>query len=89
VTPERPQVLFADSIQDDIKFLAESAELLRRAEAASTETLVALANPDRDADWQKAEVQRINAESGRHVADPTTVGAEGPGTPGFGTPAAD
>lgn len=86
VAPERPQVLFADSIQDDIKFLAESAELLRRAEAASTETLVALANPDRDGDWQKAEVLRINAESGRGVADPTAVGAEGPGA---GLPAAD
>lgn len=73
---ERPQVLFADSIQDDIKVLAESAELYRRAEAMSTETLVALVNPDRDADWQVAEVSRIMREAGRSVADPTAVGAE-------------
>ncbi|WKD36513.1 capsid protein [Streptomyces xanthophaeus] len=76
VPVERPQVIFADSIQDDIKVLAESAELFRRAEAASTETLVALVNPDRDAEWQAEEVRRIMRESGRDVADPTAVGAE-------------
>ncbi|THA82735.1 hypothetical protein [Streptomyces sp. A0592] len=89
VEVERPRVHFRDSVQDDTKVLAESAELLRRAEAASTETLVALVNPDMDADDQKAEVRRILKESGRDVADPTAVGAEGPGTPGFGTPAAE
>ncbi|MEU9002991.1 capsid protein [Streptomyces sp. NPDC048551] len=88
VVPERPQVLFADSIQDDVKVLAESAALYRQAEAMSTETLVALVNPDRDADWQAEETRRILRESGRDVADPTIVGAEGPGTPGFGAPAA-
>jgi hypothetical protein len=56
--------------------LAESAALLRQAEAASTETLVALVNPDRDADWQAGETSRILRESGRDVADPTAVGAE-------------
>lgn len=89
VPVERPQVLFADSIQDDIKVLAESAELYRRAEAMSTETIVALVNPDRDADWQAEEVRRIMRESGRDVADPTATGAEGPGVPGFGAPAAE
>ncbi|MFJ3834453.1 capsid protein [Streptomyces sp. NPDC090054] len=87
VPVERPKVQFQDSIQDDIKILAESAELLRRAEAASTETLVALVNPDLDADDQAAEVRRIMRESGRDVADPTATGAEGPGVPGFGAPA--
>ncbi|MFD3717266.1 capsid protein [Streptomyces sp. NPDC058674] len=76
VPVERPQVLFADSVQDDVKVLAESAELYRRAEAMSTETLVALVNKDRDADWQAAEVRRIMRESGREVADPAAVGAE-------------
>jgi A118 family predicted phage portal protein len=89
VPVERPQVLFADSIQDDIKVLAESAELYRRADAMSTETLVALVNPDRDADWQAEEVRRIMRESGRDVADPAATGAEGPGSPGFGAPAAE
>ncbi|MFD6968371.1 capsid protein [Streptomyces sp. NPDC059949] len=87
VEVERPKVQFRDSVQDDIKVLAETAELLRRAEGASTETIVALANPDRDADWQAEEVRRINRESGRDVADPTATGAEGPGSPGFGAPA--
>lgn len=86
---ERPQVLFADSIQDDVKTLAESAELMRRAEGASTETLVALLNPGRDADWQAEEVRRIMRESGRDVADPAAVGAEGPGAPSFGAPIAE
>lgn len=87
VPVERPRVVFQDSIQDDIKVLAESADLLRRAEAASTQTLVALVNPDMEADEQRAEVRRILAESGRDVADPAATGAEGPGAPGFGSPA--
>ncbi|MFE6079982.1 capsid protein [Streptomyces virginiae] len=86
VPVERPQVLFSDSIQDDIKFLAESAELLRRAEAASTETLVALANPDRDEEWQKAEVRRINAESGRTVNSPDGAPGLPPGGDDGGLP---
>ncbi|MFB6809420.1 capsid protein [Streptomyces sp. NPDC056387] len=73
---ERPTVLFADSVQDDIKVLAEAAALFRQAEAMSTETLVALVNQDRDADWQAEETRRILGESGRAVADPTAVGAE-------------
>lgn len=89
VAVERPKVLFADSIQDDVKVLAESAELMRRAEAASTETLVALVNPDRDADWQAEEVTRIMRESGRDVADPAATGAEGFGAPAFGAPAGE
>jgi len=84
---ERPQVLFQDSIQDDVKVLAESAALYRQAEAMSTETLVALVNPDRDAEWQAEETRRIMRESGRDVADPAAVGAEGPGAPGFVAPA--
>ncbi|MEU5608444.1 capsid protein [Streptomyces sparsogenes] len=74
---ERPEVRFQDSVQDDIKTLAETADALRRAEAASTEILVALVHPDWDEADQKAEVQRILAESGRAVADPMDVGAEG------------
>lgn len=83
VEVERPDVQFADSVQDDIKTLAESAELLRRAEAASTEVLVALVNPDLDADGQKEEVARILKETGRDVADPAMTGAEGGGHAGF------
>ncbi|MGW7198466.1 phage portal protein [Streptomyces chryseus] len=77
VEVERPDVRFQDSVQDDIKTLAETAELLRRAEAASTEILVALTNPGMDEDDQKAEVARIKSESGRDVSDPTMTGSEG------------
>lgn len=86
VEVERPDVQFADSVQDDIKTLAETAELLRRAEGASTETIVALVNPDLDADGQEAEVARILKETGRDVADPALTGAEGGGHAGFPSP---
>ncbi|MER6515085.1 hypothetical protein [Nonomuraea sp. NPDC001636] len=76
VEVERPEVRFADSIQDDVKTLAESADLLRRAEAASTEALVALVNPGMPLEEQKKEVARIKGESGRDTADPTETGAE-------------
>ena len=83
VDVERPDVVFQDSVQDDIKTLAETAELLRRAEAASTETLVALTRPDLDEDDQREEVDRILKETGRLVADPVMTGAEGGGHAGF------
>lgn len=86
VEPERPDVEFADSVQDDIKTLAETAAALRQAEAASTEVLVGLVHPDWDETDQKAEVGRILKESGRDVADPTQTGAEGEGVPRAGVP---
>lgn len=86
VEVERPDVVFQDSVQDDIKTLAETAELLRRAEAASTETLVALTRPDLDEQDQRQEVDRILKETGRLVADPVLTGAEGEGVPDAGFP---
>ncbi|MDX3582529.1 phage portal protein [Streptomyces europaeiscabiei] len=86
VEVERPDVVFQDSVQDDIKTLAETAELLRRAEAASTETLVALTRPDLDEVDQREEVDRILKETGRLVADPVMTGAEGEGVPNAGFP---
>ncbi|MFF7452109.1 MULTISPECIES: capsid protein [unclassified Streptomyces] len=83
VEVERPDVQFQDSVQDDIKTLAETAELLRRAEAASTETLVALVKPDLDETERQQEVDRILKESGRVVADPVLTGAEGDADAGF------
>ncbi|MET7933483.1 capsid protein [Streptomyces sp. NPDC005322] len=78
VEVERPEVRFQDSVQDDIKTLAETAELMRRAEAASTETLVALLHPDWDERDQKTEVERILKQGGRMVEDPTAFGADRP-----------
>lgn len=77
VEVERPEVRFQDSIQDDPLNLAQTANMLRTAEAASTETLVAMLHPDWDSTAQAEEVARIHAQSGRAVADPTMTGAEG------------
>lgn len=81
---ERPEVRFADSVQDDIKYLADTADVLRRAEAASTETLVALVNPGLPAAELAKEVRRVMGESGRETADPALTGSEGDGGPGHG-----
>jgi A118 family predicted phage portal protein len=83
VEPERPNVIFADSVQDDIKYLAETASLLQQAEAASTEAKVALLHPDWDEKAQREEADRIMKETGRLVADPALTGAEGGGHAGF------
>ncbi|MCI3271402.1 phage portal protein [Streptomyces cylindrosporus] len=82
---EPPKVEFQDSISEGPTELATTAELLRRAEAASTETLVRMVNPDWDKDQVAAEVDAILGESGRVVADPTLTGAEG-GAPDAGFP---
>ncbi|MFJ6566233.1 phage portal protein [Streptomyces sp. NPDC091292] len=78
VEVERPNVVFQDSVQDDIKTLAETAELLRRAEAASTEILVQTVHPDWDEREQREEAARILKETGRLVEDPFTLGADRP-----------
>ncbi|MGW7498598.1 phage portal protein [Streptomyces luteogriseus] len=78
VVPERPDVEFQDSVQDDIKTLAETAALFQQAEAASTEVKVALLHPDWDEKAQKEEVLRIQKESGRLVEDPLNLGADRP-----------
>jgi A118 family predicted phage portal protein len=76
VPVERPTMRFQDSVQEDPLNLAQTALALRQAEAASTETLVALANPGMDSEEQKAEVARIHAEAGRAAEDPTTTGGD-------------
>lgn len=78
VEVERPDVEFQDSVQDDIKTLAETAALLRQAEAASAETLVAMLHPEWGETEQKEEVARLLRESGRLVEDPVMLGADKP-----------
>ncbi|MCM2394351.1 capsid protein [Streptomyces albipurpureus] len=82
-----PEVEFQDSISEGVGELATTAELLRRAEAASTQTLVEMLHPDWDKDQVRAETDAILGESGRAVSDPTQTGAEGvpdAGVPGDG-----
>jgi hypothetical protein len=69
-------VEFQDSISESPREFAETANLLRQAEAASTETLVRMRSPELDDDQVRAEVAAILAETGRAVSDPTQVGAE-------------
>jgi hypothetical protein len=74
VTVEQPRVEFQDSIQESPLELATTAEMLRRADAASDETLVRMVNPGLDEDEVAAEVQRL--QDSREVADPFMTGAE-------------
>jgi A118 family predicted phage portal protein len=72
-----PHVEFKDSISESPKEVAETVELLRRAEAASTETLVRMQRPDWDDHQVAKEVDAILSESGRTVTN-STAEAEAP-----------
>lgn len=71
------QVAFGDSVQDSLLSLAQTAQALETARAASTATKVKMMHPDWDEKAVNAEVALILAEHA--LADPTTavpVGAE-------------
>ncbi|MFD8254685.1 phage portal protein [Streptomyces werraensis] len=74
IEPQRPTVEFEDSVQEDPLTLANTADVLRRAQAASTDTLVRMAHPEWDEDQVQAEVARIQAEQGMAVEDPMQAG---------------
>ena len=85
VTPERPTVEFGDRVSETPASLAQTAQLLRAAEAASTETLVAMVHPDWDEPQVTEEVERIRGESA--PAELTAPGpADGMGAAGPGAP---
>ena len=58
------EVVLADSIAPDMQALATTADLMHRAEAASTETRVRMLHPDWEEPAIKAEVARIHEEAG-------------------------
>jgi A118 family predicted phage portal protein len=74
VTPDRPNIDFGDVVSEDPQVLAQTAQLLRAAEAASTKTIVQLVNPDWDDERVDQEVAAIEAE--KPVMD---LGGFGPG----------
>ncbi|GGQ38535.1 phage portal protein [Streptomyces mutabilis] len=74
IEPQRPTIEFEDSVQEDPLSLANTADVLRRAQAASTDTLVRMAHPEWDDDQVTAEVRRIQVEAGTAVPDPMQVG---------------
>lgn len=77
VEPFRPKVELAEQ-GDDPKARAETLELFTRAQAMSVETRVRWAQPNLDEAGVAAEVQRIMAEQGMSVSDPTGgLGADG------------
>ncbi|WP_232027906.1 phage portal protein [Streptomyces lincolnensis] len=75
VTPQPPTIEFEDSVQEDPLALANTAEVLRRAQAASTDTLVRMAHPEWNDVQVSAEVERIHQEQGMAVPDPMQTGA--------------
>lgn len=62
VEPQRLDVEFADGVQDSMLTLAQTAQALDAASAASRDTIVRLVHPDWDDDQVDAEVALINAE---------------------------
>lgn len=59
ITPVRPSLSWPDGVQDSPEQVATTVELLNRARAASTQTLVQIVHPDWDETEVQAEVQRI------------------------------
>lgn len=79
--PARPTIEFGDSVSESPEQLARTAQLMRAAEAASTDTLVRLLHRDWDEDQIKAEVALIRDETAPDV-DPgarlTGLAGQGP-----------
>lgn len=73
VVPSRPRIEWPDGVATDPKALAETLNMLRQAEAASTETLVRMFHPDWDDVAVAEEVERITKERGTAVPDPFTL----------------
>lgn len=76
VTVYRPSTSIEDSIAESMRELAESVEMISRARAASTQTLVEMLHPDWSDAEVAAEVERIQAEQGQYVPDPIQVGVD-------------
>lgn len=74
ITLQRPAVDFGDSVQDSILSLAQTAQALETAKAASTKVKVEMLHPDWDDEQIRDEVTLINSEHAITLADPTQVG---------------
>jgi len=78
VTAQLPNVEFKDSVQESQITLAQTAQALSAARAASTQTLVQLIHPDWDDTQVTQEVDRIRQDEAAtmpHVPDPSTLTA--------------
>lgn len=74
VTPQAPDIIFADSVSEAPEVTARTVQLLDVARSASIETRVRLVNPEWDDDQVRAEVDRIKDENniGQATEDPAT-----------------
>jgi glucose-6-phosphate isomerase len=63
--------------EDSLKFLAETVEIMKRAEASSLRVRVSVLHPDWDDSEIDAEIERIQNESS--IVDPLTFGMGGSG----------
>lgn len=86
VQPELPTVVFGDSVSPDIMQLAQTVELMRRAEAISDETAVRMLHQDWDEEQIQAEVKAIADARPEPVIDPLAIPPTGggPGEPAEG-----
>lgn len=69
VEPARPLVEFPAAVQESPRVIAETVDLLKRAEAASVETRVRLVNPDWQDQQVSDEVRKILDETSLTVPD--------------------
>lgn len=81
----RPRVEIKDGLPDDETATAQTVELIARAGAASTDTLVKMLHPEWEQPDVDAEVQRIRDDSAVTIPDPTTLGLPTEGDDGNGS----
>lgn len=74
VVPQAPDIEFGDSVREDTATLANTLEVLFRAQAMSTQVMVETLHPEWDATRVQQETDRILAETGKKVPDPMQLG---------------
>lgn len=74
VQAQPPTIEFEDSVQEDPLALANTTDVLRRAQAASTDTLVRMQHPEWNDTQVQVEVAEIRRETGMTVPDPMQTG---------------
>lgn len=86
VEPIRPDVTFGDTVSPDPLTTAQTAQALKAAGAASTETLVRMVNPNWDQEQIDAEVKRIGEQNAIENPDTFTGGPPDDGKSKDGPP---
>lgn len=78
ITPERPNIEFVETIGPDITTLAQTAQALEAAGAASKRVLVQLVHPDWTPDQVDEEVTAIFSETGQELASHARIALSAP-----------